>query len=127
MRKDKMKHIKRFNEVIPIDIDWNGYSEESKYNKFSISQLEKIFNDRLLDWNHYYTEALKSSNRSGGGMWSLTVSNILVDDLINYDDYINDYYKTEFKKGISIKDIFINYAKDKSINNSFCIFDIKSL
>lgn len=122
-----MKHIKRFNEVIPIDIDWNGYSEESKYNKFSISQLEKIFNDRLLDWNHYYTEALKRSNRSGGGMWSLTVSNILVDDLINYDDYINDYYKTEFGKGISIKDIFINYAKDKSINNSFCVFNIKSL
>lgn len=92
------------------------YTELSKYNKMSIEQLQEIFEQRFLDWEHYLDEA-KNVLLFLEGFGRVTVIDVLTDYLQDYDDSIKDYYNKNLKKknekkkkkGLSLQEIFQNF------------------
>lgn len=99
--------------IISIEL-YSGviYTETSKYYELSLSELEKIFSQRLLDWNYYFSKAKKESFSCSLG--AVTPRCILTEDLQFYDDCIRDFYKKQIKNKIKLSQIFKEFKELQS-------------
>jgi len=89
-----------------------------------MSEFEEVFKQRHLDWKHYYEKArIDSANSSG--QWFFSISDVLADDLQDYDSSIRNFYKKCKKEGMPINDIYLKFAESKK-DSEYIIIKIEN-
>jgi len=98
-------------EIISIEKK-DTYTELTKYYRYSIEKFKEVFKQRHLDWDYFLNKAEKAASNSSG-MWTFYTTDVLTDDLRNYDTCIRNFYNKCMDDGLSIEDIYLKFAENK--------------
>jgi hypothetical protein len=93
---------------IKPDYNFSNYTELSKYYELALDDLKSIFETRCLDWKYYYNKAKKESIEIGH---PITITDVLTENLIEYDRAIKSFYKIRKLLFISNTKIFKEFSK----------------